>query len=64
MSSGYIKDQSVGITPDGSDGDLSRVIYELRERIDQLEAMRGKAFSHGVVRVSFMLPEIGLKTTF
>ena len=46
------------------DGDLSRTISELRDRVDQIERMRGDTFALGVVRISFMLPEIGLKTTF
>ena len=52
------------VTNSNRDGDLSRTISELRDRVDQIERMRGNAFGLGVVRISFMLPEIGVKTSF
>jgi len=47
-----------------SGGDISRTIYELQRRIDKVERMSSDSFTIGVSRISFMLPSIGLKTTF
>jgi|TARA_R100001082_G_scaffold95581_1_gene62835 hypothetical protein len=57
IGKGYILSKQTG-------GDLSRTIYELQQKINEIEQMKGDLFSLGVARMIFMMPSIGVKTTF
>ena len=45
-----------------SEGDLSRALYNLQSRIDEVERMKSLAFTLGVARVAFVLPPVGIQT--
>jgi len=55
-------DSNKGVVISSSEGELGRALYVLQSRIDEVERMRSQTFTSGVVRVSFVLPAVGIQT--
>tara|TARA_R110000765_G_scaffold314131_2_gene407012 strand:- start:1147 stop:1323 length:177 start_codon:yes stop_codon:yes gene_type:complete len=51
-----------GFVISSSEGELGRALYVLQSRIDEVERMNSQTFTAGVVRVSFVLPAVGIQT--
>jgi hypothetical protein len=51
-----------GVVISSSEGEIGRALYVLQSRIDEVEKMRSQPFTTGVVRVSFVLPAVGIQT--
>lgn len=55
-------DSNKGFVISSSEGELGRALYVLQSRIDEVERMNSQTFTAGVVRVSFVLPAVGIQT--